>query len=76
MRKTVELHDRLGWRDYFQITTTAVMVVMSIYILWQTCFARWAIPSLIFGVVLLLYSLFRIRMIWAYFGRKGKRNVI
>ena len=53
-----------------------MMAILSIYILWQTLYVRWAIPSLIFGVVLLLYSLFRIRMIWTYFQQRGKRHVI
>jgi hypothetical protein len=56
------------------MVTTGIMAVLSLYILWQTLFVRWAIPSLIFGVVLLLFSLFRINMIWSYFQQKGKRN--
>ncbi len=56
------------------MATTVIMVVLSLYILWQTAFVRWAIPSLIFGVVLFLFGLFRIRMIWAYFQQRGKRH--
>ena len=56
------------------MTTTAVMVILSLYILWQTLFVRWAVPSLIFGVVLLLFGLFRIRMIRAYFQQRDKRH--
>ena len=52
------------------------MVVLGFYILWQTIFVRWAIPSLIFGIALLLFSLFRIRMIWTYFQQRGRRNGI
>jgi hypothetical protein len=72
--KTPGLPERLGRRDYFQIITTGIMVILSCYILWQTIFVRWTIPSLIFGVVLLLYGLFRIRMIRAYFQERGRRN--
>ncbi|HUL30594.1 MAG TPA: hypothetical protein VLZ03_09095 [Thermodesulfobacteriota bacterium] len=74
MRKTPERPERLGWRDYFQMVTTSLMAVLSLYILWQTFFVRWAIPSLIFGVALLLFSLFRINMILAYFQQKGRRH--
>ena len=56
------------------MVTTALMAVLSVYILWQTFFVRWAIPSLIFGVALLLFSIIRINMIWSYFQQKGKRN--
>ena len=52
------------------------MVGLGGYILWQTIFVRWAIPSLIFGVALLLFALFRIRMIWIYFQQRGRRNGI
>lgn len=76
MLKAPELPERPGWRDYFQIITTGIMAVLGIYILWQTFFVRWAVPSLIFGAALLLYSLFRIRMIWAYFQQRGKRRGI
>ena len=56
------------------MVTTSLMAVLSLYILWQTFFVRWAIPSLIFGVALLLFSLFRINMILAYFQQKGRRH--
>jgi len=56
------------------MVTTGVMAILSLYILWQTFFVRWAIPALIFGVALLLFSLFRINMIWSYFRQKGKGN--
>jgi len=72
LRKTPELPERAGWRDYFEIVTTGLMVVLGSYILWQTIFVRWAIPSLIFGIALLLYSLFRVRMIWTYFQQRGR----
>jgi hypothetical protein len=52
------------------------MVVLGAYILWQTIFIRWAFPSLILGIALLLYSLYRVRMIWTYFQRRGRRNGI
>jgi hypothetical protein len=70
--KVPEVPERPGWRDYFQIVTTGLMVVLGFYILWQTIFVRWAIPSLIFGIALLLYSLFRVRMIWTYFQQRGR----
>ena len=73
MVKVPEVPERPGWRDYFQIVTTSLMVVLGFYILWQTIFVRWAIPSLIFGIAILLYSLFRVRMIWTYFQQR-KRN--
>ena len=50
------------------------MVVLGFYILWQTIFLRWALPSLIFGGALLLFGLFRIRMIRGYFHQKGKKD--
>jgi len=56
------------------MVTTGLMAILSLYILWQTFFVRWAIPSLIFGFVLLLFSLFRMNMIWSYFQQKEKRN--
>jgi hypothetical protein len=74
--KVPEVPERPGWRDYFQIVTTGLMVVLGFYILWQTIFVRWAIPSLIFGIALLLYSLFRVRMIWNYFQQRGRRDGI
>jgi hypothetical protein len=70
--KVPEVPERPGWRDYFQIVTTSLMVVLGFYILWQTIFVRWAILSLIFSIALLLYSLFRIRMIWTYFQQRGR----
>jgi len=72
--KVPELPEQPGWRDYFQIITTSLMAVLGFYILWQTIFVKWAIPSLIFGVVLLLFALFRIRMIWTYFQQRGRGN--
>jgi NhaP-type Na+/H+ or K+/H+ antiporter len=72
LKKAPELPERPGWRDYFQVITTFLMVGLGVYILWQTIFIRWAIPSLIFGVAILLYGLFRIRMIWAYFQQRGR----
>jgi hypothetical protein len=52
------------------------MVGLGVYILWQTIFVRWAIASLIFGIALLLFSLYRARMIWTYFQQRGRRNGI
>ncbi len=52
--------------------TTLLMAGLGVYILWQTIFIRWAVPALIFGVAILLYGLFRIRMIWIYFQRRGR----
>jgi hypothetical protein len=72
LRKTPELPERAGWRDYFQIATTILMMGLGVYILWKTIFVRWAIPSLIFSITILLYSLFRIRMIWSYFQQRGR----
>ena len=72
MVKVPEVPERPGWRDYFQIVTTSLMVVLGFYILWQTIFVRWAILSLIFSIALLLYSLFRIRVIWTYFQQRGR----
>ncbi|MGB7572612.1 MAG: hypothetical protein WBN53_02030 [Thermodesulfobacteriota bacterium] len=76
MVKLPEVPERPGWRDYFQMITTGFMVVLGFYILWQTLFVRWAIPSLILGAALLLFGLFRIRMIWAYFQKRGRRDGI
>jgi hypothetical protein len=56
------------------MTTTLLMVILGGYILWQTIFVRWAVPSLIFSVALLLFALLRIRMVWTYFQQKGKRR--
>jgi hypothetical protein len=56
------------------MTTTLLMVILGGYILWQTLFVRWAFPSLIFSVALLLFGLLRIRMVWTYFQQKGKRR--
>jgi hypothetical protein len=72
LKKAPELPERPGWRDYFQMITTGFMVVLGFYILWQTIFMKWAIASLIFGVAILFYGLFRIRMIWAYFQQRGR----
>ena len=72
MKKAPELPERPGWRDYFQMITTFLMVGLGAYILWQTIFVRWAVPSLIFSVAILLYGLFRIRMIWTYFQGRGR----
>ncbi len=74
MRRAPERPETPGWRDYFQIVTTGIMVVLSLYILWQTFFIRWAIPSLIFGAALLLFSIVRANMIWSYFQQRGRRN--
>jgi hypothetical protein len=76
LRKTPELPEQLAWRDYFQIFTTGLMVVLGVYILWQTVFVAWAFPSLILGAALLLFGLFRIRIIWAYFQKRGRRDGI
>ncbi len=76
MRRTVERPEHLGWRDYYQIVATVLMAGLGIYILWQTVFVRWAFPSLIFGTALLLYSLYRARMIWSYFQQRGRRDGI
>ena len=72
MKKTPKFPERPGWRDYFQMITTFLMVGLGAYILWQTIFVRWAVPSLIFSVAILLYGLFRIRMIWTYFQERGR----
>jgi hypothetical protein len=72
LKKAPELPEQPGWRDYFQVITTILMVGLGAYILWQTIFVRWAIPSLIFGVAILLYGLVRIRMIWTYFQQRGR----
>ncbi len=71
--RPAEVPDQPGWRDYFQMVTTALMVILGSYILLQTLFARWTFPSLIFSVALLLFGLFRIRMIWNYFRGRRKR---
>ena len=76
MEKIPELPEQPGWRDYFQILTTGLMVVLGLYILWHTIFIRWALPSLILGGAFLLFGLFRIRMIWAYFQKRGRRDGI
>ncbi len=76
MRKRQEQPEHLGWRDYFQIITTCMMLALSGVILWQTFFLRWAIPSVIFGLALLLYSLFRVRMIRDYFRKRGGKHGI
>ena len=74
MRKIPEPPERLGWRDYFQIVATILMAGLGIYILWETVFVRWVFPSLIFGIALLLYSLYRARAIWTYFQQRGRRD--
>ncbi len=74
MRKATALPDKPGWRDYFQMVTTVLMVVLGSYIFWQAVFVKWAIPSMIFSVALLLFGLFRFRLIWAYFQQRGKRH--
>ena len=74
MRKATELPERPGWRDYFQIVTTILMAGLGVYILWETVFVRWVFPSLIFGIALSLYSLYRARAIWTYFQQKGRRD--
>ncbi len=76
MQKIAEQPERLGWRDYFQIFSTGIMGTLAVYILWKTFFVKWAFPSLIFGIVLLLYSFFRVRLIWDYFQKKGRSHVI
>ena len=76
MVKVPEVPDRPGWRDYFQMVTTALMVVLGAYILWQTISVRWALPSMIFGTAILLYGLYRTRMIWNYFHQRGKKHGI
>ncbi len=63
---------RPGWRDYFQMATTAIMVCLGITLLWQTLFIRWAVPSLILGIALLLFSLMRVRFIVLYFRAKAR----
>jgi cytochrome c biogenesis protein CcdA len=74
--KVPEVPERPGWRDYFQIITTFLMIGLGSYILWQTIYVRWAIPSLIFGSALLLFGLFRMRMIWTYFQQRGRGDGI
>jgi len=76
LKKIPELPEQTGWRDYFQIVTTILMVGLGAYILWNTIFVRWAFPSLIFSIALLLFSLYRGRMIWTYFQQRGRRNGI
>ncbi len=56
------------------MVTTSLMLALGCYILWQTLVVKWAAAPLIFGVLLLLFSLFRIRMIWTYFRQKGRRR--
>ncbi len=58
------------------MTTTLLMVILGCTILWQTVFVRWAVPSLIFSVALLLFGLLRMRMVWIYFQQKRKRHGI
>ena len=74
MRRIAEPPERLGWRDYYQIVTTVLMAGLGIYILWETVFVRWAFPSLILAMALLLYSVYRVRMIWSYFQQRGRGN--
>ncbi len=74
--KTPGVPDRLGWRDYFQMTTTGLMLILGGYILWQTVFVRWALPSFLFSTALVLFATFRIRMIWSYFREKREQHGI
>ncbi len=69
-----EIPSQPGWRDYFQIVTTILMGILGFYILWQALFVRWALPSLIFSVSLLLFVVYRVRMYVLYFQQKGKRH--
>jgi len=74
--KAPVLPDRPGWRDYFQLVTTALMVLLGCYILWQTLLVKWAVPPLIFGVVILLFGFYRIKMIRAYFRERRRKDGI
>ncbi len=56
------------------MVTTILMIGMGTYILWQTIFVRWAMASLIFSVVLLLFACYRTKMIWIYFTQRGKNH--
>jgi hypothetical protein len=73
--KAQKTPEKPGWRDYYQMVTTLLMAGLGIYILWQTIFVRWAMPSLIFSVVLLLFAFYRTRMMWVYFSQRGKHGV-
>ena len=74
MRTPPKLPERPGWRDYYQVVTTFLMLGLGTYIFWQTIFIRWALPSLILAVAFLLYGSLRVRMIWIYFREKGGRH--
>ena len=74
VRRESEIPDRPGWRDYFQMATTLLMWVLGAFVLWQTLFVRWAVPSLIFSISLLLFALYRTKMVLLYFRQKGKRD--
>jgi len=52
------------------------MVLLGCYILWQTFFVRWAVPPLIFGVVILLFGCYRTKMIRAYFRERRRKDGI
>ena len=74
MIKAPRVPEKPGWRDYYQMVTTGLMMGLGVYILWQTFFIKWAIPSFIFGVAILLFGLFRVRIIYDYFKHRGKRH--
>jgi hypothetical protein len=74
LRTPPKLPERPGWRDYYQVVTTFLMLGLGAYVLWQTIFIRWALPSLILAVAFLLYGFLRVRMIWTYFRERGGRH--
>ncbi len=76
MLKVPKIPEKLGWRDYYQMATTGLMIVLGGYILWKTVFVRWAAASLIFSVALLLFGLYRARMIRTYFRQRGRSHGI
>ena len=74
MRTPPKLPERPGWRDYYQVVTTFLMLGLGAYVFWQTIFIRWALPSLILAVAFLLYGSLRVRMIWSYFRERRGRH--
>ena len=58
------------------MATTLLMMGLGCYILWQTVFVKWAMPSLIFAVALLLFASYRAKMIWNYFSHRRTHHGI
>jgi hypothetical protein len=56
------------------MVTTLVMLALGGYILWRAILGSGGIIPLIFSILLLLFSMYRIRMIWTYFQQKGSRH--